>query len=130
MAKVIVPQGLESKLALASGAIAVAIAEVAIPGGIAQNLLQVGAPAVIGSCAADFLTGYDSDYKYATTTLTAPFNAGRAWKRALIAGGVGTGVLVAAGAYQFQADLGSLSFVLLIGGSAVAASYFLDESVN
>lgn len=106
---------IEAQTALVAGAIAVAIAEVGVQGGIAQNLLQVGAPAVVGSCAADVVLGGDSVSGY-----------DNGLKRAIIAGGVGVGVLVASGAYQFTPDLGSLSFVLLIGGSASLAAWYLQ----
>lgn len=77
---------------------------------IAQQILQVGAPTMIGTAVAGIVSnpfghGHMSPTQYIT--------------RGFIAGATGTIVLIAAGALPAALDVQTMGFVLLCGASAI-----------
>ena len=75
--------------------------------GIAENIIQVGAPIAIGGAVANlgFVPG-----PHTPTALV---------QKGLIAGAVGAGVLMAAGALPVAFDVPTLGFVGLVGASVI-----------
>lgn len=84
--------------------------------GFTQNLVQVGAPAVVGGVV----------YSAVTWKNNASADPEANYLQAIaIAGGSAVALLTVAGAYEFQFDAGSLLFIILLGGSLVVSETIL-----
>lgn len=84
--------------------------------GFTQNLVQVGAPAVVGGVVYNAVTWNGGDPKDPESNYLQAI---------AIAGGSAVALLTVAGAYEFQFDAGSLLFIILLGGSLVVSETIL-----
>lgn len=98
---------------------AVSVSAAEVPGleTVAQQVLQVGAPAMIGTAVAGilsnpFATGNRSPTDYIM--------------RGLVAGTTASIVLMTAGALPVALDTQTMGFVLLVGASAVGAEFIAN----
>lgn len=104
-----------AETALLAGAIASVAGSLGGADGVLPNLVQIGAPTACGALINCLLTKEESP------------QAEGYLKTVLIGGGSTVAILVAAGAYQFQFDTGSLLLIALTGASIVAAEAVLNQ---